>query len=49
MLPLQRDFKRFSRMAIKALHEVNESNPIVSYSELGKRMIEAMDDNPDKK
>ncbi len=44
----ERDFKRFSRMAVKALHEVNDSNPIVSYSELGKRMIEAMDDNPDE-
>lgn len=46
--PSERDFKRFSRMAIKALHEVNESNPIVSYSELGKKMIEAMDNNPEE-
>lgn len=43
-----RDFKRFSRMATKALNDVNESNPIVSYSELGKKMIDAMDNNPDK-
>lgn len=46
--PNERDFKRFSRMVIKALNEVNDSNPIVSYSELGKKMIEAMDNNPDE-
>ena len=41
------DLKRFSRRIEKTVNEVNESNPIVSYSKLGKEMISAMDDNPD--
>lgn len=43
----ERDFNRYSKMAIKEIERVNDSNPIISYSKLGKIMIEAMDNNPD--
>lgn len=42
-----RDYTRFSRMAEKEIERVNLSNPIISYSELGQKMIKAMDENPD--
>jgi len=43
----ERDFNRYSKMAIKEIERVNDSNPIISYSKLGKIMIDAMDNNPD--
>jgi hypothetical protein len=39
--------KRAIRNAEKDIKNLNNANPIVSYSKLGKTMIDAMDNNPD--